>query len=122
MNLGNVVIICGASHLEEVLRIVAQTTRQPVNKVTLHDYAPSDTCTNHPDNFAVQLKAMAKVCELPELYCPDELQAAKDGIADLCAWLAHHVQQVLAAARRPRETHAILFQPCWSSRRWKSLT
>jgi len=44
------------------------------------------------------------------------------GIAELRAWLGHRVQQFLKRPPVLRPKVAVRKLPCWSCRRWKSLT
>lgn len=58
--------------------------------------------------------------EEDEDYC--DPVAAQRGIDEFSEWLTGRVRQVLQIhVGNPRRPFTI-FQPCWSSRRWKSLT
>ena len=79
---------------------------------------------NFSDSNAFSGYATKLYCEPEYQYYDADNEDARQGIAELRAWLAHRVQQVLsafhpsAALLHPRARR----QCSWSSRRWKSLT
>ena len=133
--IGRVLLVCAASHAETIRQIMAAHQVKGVEIVLVHD-EPSQNLTDQVRTLAARLNEFSSatselvnhlrdLCKVAyELgpYFWDERQAVLDGISEVREWLEHHVQQVLKAIRRPRQTHPIIFQPCWSSRRWKSLT
>lgn len=69
---------------------------------------------------------ISNFCNKEMLAYPEEIgcdiDEIRQGIADFHAWLDHRCRQILNFARGQVRRHLFIFQPCWSSRRWKSLT
>ncbi len=87
-----------------------------------------DNLTRSAQDSATALCGLAEVIEALKrmkgaqpVYEPDDRQDSMAGIHDLRAWYDQRVRTILNFTRA-RIVRRLIFQPCWSSRRWKSLT
>lgn len=74
-------------------------------------------CSGMADAFTNCTKWLEPECE----ECFDD-ENALEGIRELRDWLAVLVRESLRAVKRHGYMRRVIFQPCWSTQRWKSLT
>lgn len=81
------------------------------------------TYTNTVQEFCNTTLEYSNSC----LYKPEEPEydwyaESIQGIREIREWFAARVQQVLRQVQAHAFLRRTVFQPCWSARRWKSLT
>ena len=81
---------------------------------------PESYCVK--SDFEVVVTEFTKACESYEQpMFRDEIESSLEGIREFNAWLQNWISSILNQFTR-RQHPRPHFIPCWSSRRWKSLT
>lgn len=120
-----IIVICGSNihHLAELVEAMALQCGAAVtvveNQTTpVQVIKDASNCTT---NLSAALKEMVRYHNRED-YIMD-VEQVLDGIRELREWFQNKVHQVVNTFVISRRQHRFpIFQPCWSARRWKSLT
>lgn len=98
---------------------LAHLHQQPLQVVALGDDRPTPPAAL---DFTELVQRIKDFPELPYTDYREYFVEVRQGIEDCVAQLAQRVRQILNFRNFQPQIRRQLFQPCWSARRWKSLT